>query len=123
MATFVFSIVALALFSNLGGCTSDGTGERQKEKFLQSVKNNPADVYGWINLGISHFQLKEYQRAVRAFKTALKIDPQNTDALYSLGLCYHHMGKHNKAIEQYRRLRLIDRDLSDKLFKVLNNAS
>lgn len=116
-----YLVVVLTLFSILGGCTSGGTAELKKEKFLQSVKNNPADAYAWVNLGISHFELKEYRRAVRAFKKALKIDPQNTDALYSLGLCYHYMGKYNKAIEQYRRLRLIDRDLGDKLFKVLND--
>jgi len=123
MAVSMGVIVLLALSLILQGCAANKPVELKKEKFLQAVKDDPADARAWVNLGISHFQLKEYRRAVRAFNKALKIDPQNTDALYSLGLCYHRLGKYDKAIQQYRRLRLVDRDLGDKLFKVLNNAS
>ena len=113
-------LLLLGLSALLGGCSTGGTVEMEKTRLLQRVKKNPADVCAWVNLGISHYRLEEYHRAVRAFKKALKIDPKNTDALYSLGLCYHRMGKYDLAIQQYRRLRLIDPDLADKLFKALN---
>ena len=113
------ALLLLGLAAALGACSTGGAVEMEKARLLQSVKKNPADGYAWVNLGISHCRLKEYHRAVRAFKKALKIDAQNTDALYSLGLCYHRMGKYDLAIRQYRRLRLIDTDLADKLFKAL----
>lgn len=108
-----------ALLVLLAAC-STGPAGMEKTRLLERVKTHPNDGYAWVNLGISHCRLKEYRRAVAAFRKALEIDPRNTDALYSLGICYHRMGKYDKAIGQYRRLRLIDPDLADKLFKTLN---
>lgn len=102
------------------GCARNNLSRQKKEMFQQAVRKHPGDPYAYFNLGICHYNLKEYNPALKAFKKALALDPQNGEIIYSLGICYHQLGRFQEAMGQYRRLRFIDAKLADRLFKKLN---
>ncbi len=102
------------------GCARNNLSRQKKAIFQRAIRENPGDPYAYYNLGICHYNLKEYRQALGAFKKALALDPQNGEFIYSLGICYHQLGRFREAMDQYRQLRFIDAKLADRLFKKLN---
>ena len=45
-----------------------------------------------IGLGICHFQLKEYDKAIESFNLILEKEPENYDALYNKAICLFYNG-------------------------------
>lgn len=68
----------------------------------QVVEKDPKNALGHANLGFVYLQMKKYDQAIDAFKTALKYDPKNVTALYNLGITNYELGKKKLAIENLK---------------------
>ena len=55
-----------------------------------------------------------YDKAIKAFKTAVAFDPENTTAYNYLGKIYLSQGKNDEAIKSYKQLVSIQSNLSTK---------
>lgn len=55
------------------------------ERLAERLKTNPDDLQGWMLLGRSYQQTEQYDKAVEAYRQALKLSPDNLDiqALYA----------------------------------------
>ncbi|MEZ4721929.1 MAG: tetratricopeptide repeat protein [Flavobacteriales bacterium] len=48
------------------------------------------DANGWLYLGLSHLQLKNFQLAINAFERTLQINAKQYQAAYNAGLCAYN---------------------------------
>ncbi len=61
----------------------------------------PDDPNGYYNLGVVHFNLNQYERAVELFKKAIETGDHADSYLY-LGYIYRQMGKPDSALSYFR---------------------
>jgi len=57
----------------------------------------------WLDDGTSHYNAKEYQKALTDYDRAIQLDPQDADAYYNRGLVYYNLKEYQKAIADYDR--------------------
>lgn len=62
------------------------------------VADDPRNVDAWRNLGMSYFQLKEYDSAVKAFQEVVGL-AQDPNAMYNIACSYALSGKPADALE------------------------
>ncbi|MBA7514522.1 hypothetical protein ES705_06552 [subsurface metagenome] len=83
------------------------------------MKQNPEDADFHYGLGWAYSQLKDYEKAIEAFKQVIRIQPDYTFAHYSLGMIYLVQGDKNAALDEYKILKDLDQDTADKLFDMI----
>jgi tetratricopeptide (TPR) repeat protein len=53
-------------------------------------------------MGVAYNELGKYQKAINAYKEAIKIKPDYHEAYYNMGVAYNGLGKYQKAIDAYK---------------------
>ena len=120
-----FLAISMLLCIILCGCSS---GYKKGEALLQEGKFAEAQTFfqtlideekdlkqAYYGMGISCFELKEYEKAVGFLEEALVHKTANTVETYSmLGACYIEMQQYDKALESYQKV-LADENLTDTL--------
>ena len=77
------------------------------------VKARPGDADAWYWLGNAYGKLNQHDRAIDAYREALRIDPEDVNAWYDLGATYSQIDQTDKAIEAYREALRIDPEHAD----------
>ncbi len=54
------------------------------------------------NMGYAYGELKEYQKAIDAYKEAIKIKPNKHETYYNMGNAYRKLKEYQKAIDAYK---------------------
>jgi|SRR5579884_47261 len=80
----------------------------ESDKVPPSVPPDPIAAVTYNNRGFEHFKKKEYDKAITAYKEAIRFDPQFAVAYNNLGLAHAAQGEHEKAIEDYKKAIEID---------------
>lgn len=94
------TLTALLLLALAGCVTSGGT--------------DPAKMaQGYYDRGISHLQVKDYERAIVEFQRSINTNPKNKMSQYAMGMVYDLMGKYTDAEEHYQEALDIDSDFSE----------
>jgi len=79
--------------------------EKDEEKRIRILKEiarkYPKEKRAHYNLGIHHWNKKEFPEAVDEYSKALALDPNYGSALNGLGYTYADMGNYEKAIEYF----------------------
>lgn len=78
-------------------------------KLQQAEKTEPASLALRYLIGLNHYRLKDYPRAIAAFRSALQLDPKFSLATYYLGLCQLASGDLDAAASSFRETLAIDR--------------
>ncbi len=68
----------------------------------QWVKREPENTVAWYGLGMSYNGLKQYDRAIQAYREALRIQPELAETWYNLGVAYNNLKQYDRAIQAYR---------------------
>ncbi|MBI4824877.1 MAG: tetratricopeptide repeat protein [Nitrospirae bacterium] len=86
--------------------------ELQTYKILSDSEKLPEgaskEVLEVNKVGLSHFDAKNYEAAIKTFKQAIEIRPDFMPAYYNLGLSYSNLEKYEEAINTYNRAIAID---------------
>ncbi|MCK4376897.1 MAG: tetratricopeptide repeat protein, partial [Actinomycetia bacterium] len=82
-------------------------------------KQNPEDADFHYGLGWVYSQLKNYEKAVEAYKKTILIRADYIYAHYGLGMIYLVQGDRSAALGEYKFLKDLDKDISDKLFNMI----
>jgi len=64
-------------------------------------------------------QLEDYEKAIEAFKQAIRIQPDYIYAHYNLGMVFLVQGDRNSALDEYKILKDLDQDIADRLFDLI----
>jgi cytochrome c-type biogenesis protein CcmH/NrfG len=81
---------------------------KQVLEMEKKVADSPEDVDAWIALGNAYFDLKQPEKAIHAYETALKYRPDNADVLTDLGIMYRQIDKPEKAIAAFDKAQEVD---------------
>jgi len=82
----------------------------------------PADREAMVNVGVSHFELDEYEQAVPYLERSLEIVPVDVKTWNILGGAYYHLNKLSEAERAFRQALAVhpdDDEAADGLAKVL----
>ncbi|HKG20685.1 MAG TPA: tetratricopeptide repeat protein [Blastocatellia bacterium] len=52
-------------------------------------------------LGLSYYEAGEFEKAIEAYKQALKLRPDSQELYYHLGMAYSSLGRYKEAVEAY----------------------
>lgn len=78
---------------------------------------NPSSFGGFYNLGFAYAGLKDFPKAVSAFRQAVGINPNDADAHYELSYCFYKAGKKEEARSEYLILLGLDKPMAERLRK------
>ncbi len=81
---------------------------------------NPNEPILLFQLGILHYNDKNYIEAVNALSRAVTINPQYANARYFLGLSLVRLGKNAEAIEQFVEIQKTNEDNQEVIFILKN---
>ena len=93
----IIAIVVLVL----AGCAT--TGSEDKTKMAE----------GYYDRGISHLQMKDYEKATVEFQRSINTDPKYKMSYYAMGVVYDMMGKQADAEKYYKEAIDIDSAFSE----------
>jgi len=79
-------------------------------------------VSNYLASGRSHYEKKEYSKAIKSLKTALKYDRKNAQAYYYLGKTYTAKDDYDRAIINYRKAISFDKSLKSTINPELARA-
>ena len=124
MKKWMMAVVLAGIFI-LTGCTSNvkdgvasleaGNYEKAKALFEQEIEREKNLDEAYRGLGISCFELEEYEKALEAFELALENESEETATLFSMmGACYMETEEYEKALDVYTKA-LSMKDITDDI--------
>jgi len=81
---------------------------KENEDYLKAIAINPNNVEAYNHLGKNYYYLKEYHKAIKAFKKVVGINPNSAVAYYYLGLIYNDLKQYRQSIDSYQRSIQLD---------------
>ena len=98
-------LYAMALWKRqeVAGHTKDPLVTKQVEALLSkasALDNKCFDAY--LQLGVIHFEQRDYRAAADAYTKAIAADPELGEAHYRLGVAYDRLGEHEKAQQEFQ---------------------
>lgn len=80
----------------------EGNYEEASEVFEKATKDSDMEKEAYRGLGISYYELEQYDKAVPAFESALEKGAEATPELYNLlGISYMQTGEYEKAADSF----------------------
>ncbi len=78
---------------------SPATAGGPKTALLKTMlEEKPGDPELLVALGDAHFEVKQFEKAVGYYKSAIQANPANAEAYNDIGLALHYMGNSAEAI-------------------------
>ena len=74
-----------------------------KESFLYCIEDNYRLDACRLSLGDCYLMLKEYDKAIEQYESAISLDRRNIKAIYCKALCKAKKGQHLEAIQDYKQ--------------------
>jgi len=84
---------------------------KENEDYLKAIAINPNNAEAYNHLGINYYYLKEYQKAIKAFREVITINRNSAVAYYYLGHVYDELEQYQQAIDSYQRAIELDPDV------------
>lgn len=103
-------------YSNLGSVL--GKLNRYSESIeasLQAAKLTPKNPDVYFNIGVAHFKMERWDRAVDPLRQAVRLKFDHALAHYLLTECYLALNDKKSARAEFEILKTLDRDLASKL--------
>jgi protein O-mannosyl-transferase len=77
---------------------------------------NPNDPLSWSNLGLAQDDLKEYEKAAKAYEQSLKVDPVYFDATFNLAVAFNKLKRYDDAAKMFGRAMELKPDYADSWY-------
>ena len=77
---------------------SEGEYERAVQVLSALVSAEPDNEYGYYYLGCAHYELEQYERALKCYVRALELVPTYLGAMIHAGHTLRMLGRYNEAI-------------------------
>jgi tetratricopeptide (TPR) repeat protein len=100
------------IFSEGVALSTAGKHAEAIEKFNAGIVANPACVECYNNIGYSHAQMKDYDKAEAAYKKAAELKPDNSTAWNGLANIYNAQRKFELAVEASQKATELSTNLS-----------
>ncbi len=78
-----------------------------------ATANHPKDALSWSNLGLAYDDLKEYEKAAKAYEQALKADPKYFDASFNMAVAFNKLKRYDDAAKMFGYCMELKPDYAD----------
>lgn len=92
-------------------CEEKGEHKRAIEYNLRAISlignDEPELAYLYENMGVNHYELGEYEKALSYFSKVLEVDPdfeRKDEVFFNVGLCYQRLTDFKTALDSYLKL-------------------
>jgi tetratricopeptide (TPR) repeat protein len=85
------------------------------ELYSKSWHWNPLAIGAAVDAGNSHYHLKEYEKALSYYDSALRIWPRSFYANYRKAKCFRDLGRYDEMVASLRRARLLGSPMRNKV--------
>lgn len=87
-----------------------GDPRRALDLYRRAAAADPGWFEAQYNLGLTAYELRDYDTALTAFEAASNINPTNADAIYGFALVLRDAGYLSDAVAQLQRVLALDQD-------------
>lgn len=127
MAPFLSEVLGEAISTawaekGLGNALADYSRKltmRESAKRLTETEPPPNDAESNMKVAISHYELGQFDEAVKYLEAAIRAKPRWARAHYNLGLAFFKAKNKDAAIEQYDILKALDENYAKSLFEII----
>lgn len=112
--------LARAYEGRLKPADAAGYYKRSAESLESFTKNFPEDPDGFYVLGNAYADLRQYPKALEAYRRALELNPKFARVNFNIGVVKILENNKPAALEQYDVLLLADKRLADRLKKEID---
>lgn len=101
------------LFEKGNNFYTNGSLESAIDYWNQAKNSDPTlSANAWYNIGLAYAALKEYEKAVMAWKETVALVPNSSMAYDNMGTAYGLLGKYEEAVAAYDMAITIDPDVT-----------
>ena len=97
-------------------------GDREYDQALVSLHElltrEPDNEYAYYYLGVAHYELEQYDKALKAYVKALEIAPTYIGAMLHAGHTLRALGRYPEAMRMGQQILLRQPDDADALFLI-----
>ncbi len=68
------------------------------------------EAYNWYEQAYNYYEGRNFNRAIDAYRQAIRLNPRFSDAYYWLGRVYFETGNYQQAIQNYRKILELEPD-------------
>ena len=97
---------------------SEGEYDRAVAVLSDLIARDPQNEYGYYYLGCAHYELEQFDKALKAYVKALELVPTYLGAMVHAGHTLRMMGRYNEAIRMAREVLARAPGDSDALFLI-----
>jgi len=83
---------------------ADGDAPGAQAELERLIQEQPENEYAYFFLGSAHYEQGHYDRALRAYVTALELAPSYLGAMVNLGHTLRMLGRHEQAIRMGKQV-------------------
>lgn len=91
----------------------------EKSEETLSGSDRPSSRYKYHALGVCYYNLGKFDKAVDAYKQALKFISKNANLHYSLGIAYLMLNELDSALKEVEILKELDTNSANKLSQLI----
>jgi tetratricopeptide (TPR) repeat protein len=84
----------------------------------QLVKQDPANVQAWVQLGNDYFDLHQPEKSIEAYERALALRPGDPDVLTDQGIMYRELKRYDMAARNFEKAHQADPKHLQSLFNL-----
>ena len=95
---------------------ADEQPERAIEVLEALLRREPRNEYAYFFLGSAHYELRNYEKALAAYVTALKLVPTYLGAMINAGHTLRMLGRYDQAIRMAHEVDSRKKDDPDALY-------
>ena len=96
-------------YNNLAEIHVSQNNLKQAAKILEKASKQKQSAQTFSNLGMIYAKLEDFDKAIEAYRKALKIDPQRPRALSNLGVVYLKKGDEESAVRAFKHALNMDK--------------
>lgn len=94
----------------------DGDVEGAVRELTRLVSEEPNNEYGFYYLGAAHFEAGAFEKALKAYLSAIDAAPRYVGAMIGAGHALRMLGHHDKAIRMGKQVLLAQKDDADAFY-------
>ncbi|MCZ9886919.1 tetratricopeptide repeat protein [Brachyspira hyodysenteriae] len=91
-------------------------GKNINDEDINNTHNILVDTY--YNRGLSYFNLKNYEEAIKDFDKVIELSPEKSNAYYNRGHSKSYLGKYEEGIKDFKKVLEFNEDDAEAIYYI-----
>ncbi len=100
--SILIGLAVIIMFSYLSNVRA-GVWNNDETLWTDAIEKYPESPIGYNNRGDYYYRMKDYNKSIADYNTAIKIDSNNTDFYNNRGMSYRDRGEYSQALRDFSK--------------------